>query len=129
MKLLRKVFFYFKQFGISRTLSYVRANLHMYAYRDFKGHRWINPNCRDKDFLKDIGWNRMSKRGKRKMSALFEIDHMNQKCYDSRWHNLERKRGVDNNYEALIARGGNHKGSLEDAFVSNKVSVLDEFFQ
>lgn len=49
MKLLRKVFFYFKQFGISRTLSYVRANLHMYAYRDFKGHRWINPNCRDKD--------------------------------------------------------------------------------
>jgi len=89
----------------------------------------VDPNCRDKDFLKDIGWNRMSKRGKRKMSALFEIDHMNQKCYDSRWHNLERKRGVDNNYEALIARGGNHKGSLEDAFVSNKVSVLDEFFQ
>ncbi len=49
MKLFIKVFFYFKQFGVSRTLSYVSANIHMYAYQDFKGHQWINPNCRDKD--------------------------------------------------------------------------------
>tara|TARA_B100000927_G_scaffold291486_1_gene293937 strand:- start:6121 stop:6606 length:486 start_codon:yes stop_codon:yes gene_type:complete len=86
------------------------------------------PNCRDENFLKDIGWKRMSKKGKRKMSALFEIDHCNQKCYDNRWTNLERKRGVDNNFESLIARGGNHSNSHDDVFVSKQVPVLDEFF-
>ncbi len=88
----------------------------------------VPPTCRDTEFLRDIGWDRMSKKGKRKMASLFEIDHMNQRCYDSRWTNLERKRGVDNNFEALIARGGNHSNSHEEAFVSSKESVLDQFF-
>ena len=78
--------------------------------------------------MRDIGWDRMSKKGKRKMASLFEIDHMNQRCYDNRWTNLERKRGVDNNFESLIARGGNHSNSHGEAFVSSKESVLDQFF-
>ena len=49
MKLLKKVFIYLKQFGLSRTLSYLRANIHMYSYKDFEGYQWRNPNCRDQE--------------------------------------------------------------------------------
>ena len=49
MILLRKIFTYIKQFGLSRTLSYIKGNIHMNSHKNFKGSEWKNVNCRDQD--------------------------------------------------------------------------------
>jgi predicted dehydrogenase len=49
MILLKKILTYVKQFGLPRTLSYIRANIHMNSNKNFKDSEWKNSNCRDQD--------------------------------------------------------------------------------
>lgn len=49
MIFLRKIFIYIKQFGLLRTLSYIRSHIHMYSHKYFKGSEWRNSNCRDQN--------------------------------------------------------------------------------
>lgn len=49
MILLRKIFTYVEQFGLPRTLSYIRANIHMNSHTNFNDSEWKNPKCKDQD--------------------------------------------------------------------------------
>jgi predicted dehydrogenase len=49
MILLKKILTYVEQFGLPRTLSYIRANIHMNSNKNFKDSEWKNSNCRDQD--------------------------------------------------------------------------------
>jgi hypothetical protein len=44
-----KILVYLKQFGLSRTLSFIRSHIHMYSHKKIKHSDWRNPNEKDKN--------------------------------------------------------------------------------
>ena len=49
MIMFKRVLIYIKNFGLWRTLSYIRSYVHMRSHKNFSGSVWKNSNCREQD--------------------------------------------------------------------------------